>query len=185
MGWTDTDGDGIREDGNGNPIAFKMVTNTGNTVRGNVAEIVHSGLRQLGLNVEYELVEFGDLVSQLTDTYSWETMIIGFTGGPDPHGGITFWHSGEGLHLWHPNQPQPGTDWEAEMDELYIKASQELDREKRVEYYHRAQDVAAENVPVIYTTLSERLSAIRNVFGNTTPTLYAFWDNRYLYRTDR
>ena len=185
LGWTDTDGDGIREDGNGNPIAFKMVTNTGNTVRGDVAEIVHSGLRQLGLNVEYELVEFGDLVSQLTDTYSWETMIIGFTGGPDPHGGITFWHSGEGLHLWHPNQPQPGTDWEAEMDELYIKASQELDREKRVEYYHRAQDVAAENVPVIYTTLSERLSAIRNVFGNTTPTLYAFWDNRYLYRTDR
>ena len=71
------------------------------------------------------------------------------------------------------------------MDELYIKASQELDREKRVEYYHRAQEVAAENVPVIYTTLSERLSAIRNVFGNTTPTLYAFWDNRYLYRTDR
>ena len=185
LGWTDTDGDGIREDGNGNPIAFKMVTNTGNTVRGNVAEIVHSGLRQLGLNVEYELVEFGDLVSQLTDTYSWETMIIGFTGGPDPHGGITFWHSGEGLHLWHPNQPQPGTDWEAEMDELYIKASQELDREKRVEYYHRAQEVAAENVPVIYTTLSERLSAIRNVFGNTTPTLYTFWDNRYLYRTDR
>ncbi len=185
LGWTDTDGDGIREDGNGNPIAFKMVTNTGNTVRGDVAEIVHSGLSQLGLNVEYELVEFGDLVSQLTDTYSWETMIIGFTGGPDPHGGITFWHSGEGLHLWHPNQPQPGTDWEAEMDELYIKASQELDREKRVEYYHRAQDVAAENVPVIYTTLSEHLSAIRNVFGNTTPTLYAFWDNRYLYRTDR
>ena len=185
LGWTDTDGDGNREDGNGNPIAFKMVTNTGNTVRGNVAEIVHSGLRQLGLNVEYKLVEFGDLVSQLTDTYSWETMIIGFTGGPDPHGGITFWHSGEGLHLWHPNQPQPGTDWEAEMDELYIKASQELDCEKRVEYYHRAQEVAAENVPVIYTTLSERLSAIRNVFGNTTPTLYALWDNRYLYRTDK
>ena len=64
LGWTDTDGDGIREDGSGNPITFKMVTNTGNTVRGNVAEIVHSGLRQLGLNVEYKLVEFGDLVSQ-------------------------------------------------------------------------------------------------------------------------
>ena len=99
LGWTDTDGDGIREDGNGNSITFKMVTNTGNTVRGNVAEIVHSGLGQLGLDVEYKLVEFGDLVSQLTDTYSWETMIIGFTGSPDPHGGITFWHSGEGLHL--------------------------------------------------------------------------------------
>ena len=51
-------------------------------------------------------------------------------------------------------------------------------------YYHRAQEVAAENVPVIYTTLSERLTATRNIFGNTTPTLYGLWDTRYLYRTD-
>ena len=49
----------------------------------------------------------------------------------------------------------------------------------------RAQEIAAENVPVIYTTLSERLSAVRNVFGNITPTLYALWDIRYLYRTDQ
>ena len=46
------------------------------------------------------------------------------------------------------------------------------------------QEIAAENVPVIYTTLSERLSAVRNVFGNSTPTLYGLWDIRYLYRTD-
>ena len=52
-------------------------------------------------------------------------------------------------------------------------------------YYQRAQEVAAENVPVIYTTLSERLSAVRNAFGNLTPALYALWDIRYLYRTDR
>ena len=43
----------------------------------------------------------------------------------------------------------------------------------------------AENVPVIYTTLSERLSAVRNVFGNLPPTLCALWDTRYLYRTDQ
>ena len=47
-------------------------------------------------------------------------------------------------------------------------ANQELDRDKRVALYHRAQEIAAENVPVIYTTLSELLSAVRNVFGNMT-----------------
>ena len=71
------------------------------------------------------------------------------------------------------------------LDELYILASQELDRDKRVEYYRRAQDIAAENLPVIYTTLSERLSAVRNLFGNVGPTLYGHWDIRYLYRTDQ
>ena len=102
---------------------------------------------------------------QLTTTYDWDTILIGFSGGTDPHGGITLWHSGEALHLWHPNQSSPATEWEAEIDELYVKASQELDRETRVGYYHRAQEIIAENVPVIYTTQSERISAVRNVFG--------------------
>ena len=185
LGWTDSDGDGIREDSEGNPIEFSLVTNTGNSVREKVGTIISQGMEDIDLDVDYKLIEFGDLVSQLTRSYDWEAMIIGFTGGSDPYGGISFWHSGEGLHLWNPNQPQPATEWEAEIDELYIMGSQELDHQKRVEHYHRAQEVAAENVPVIYTTLSERLSAVRNVFGNTTATLYGIWDTRYLYRTDQ
>ena len=184
IGWTDTDGDGIREDGEGNDIEFSLVTNTGNTVREKVGTLVHRGIQEIGLRVDYRLVEFGDLVTQLTGSYDWEAMIIGFTGGPDPYGSISFWHSGENLHLWYPNQPEPATEWEAKIDELYIMAGRELDRDKRVDLYHQAQEIAAENVPVVYTTLSERLSAVRNVFGNMTPTLYAVWDIRYLYRTD-
>ena len=184
IGWTDTDGDRIREDGEGNDIEFSLVTNTGNTVREKVGVLVHRGMQEIGLRVDYRLVEFGDLVAQLTGSYDWEAMIIGFTGGPDPYGSISFWHSGENLHLWHPNQLEPATEWEAKIDELYIMAGRELDRDKRVDLYHHAQEIAAENVPVVYTTLSERLSAVRNVFGNMTPTLYALWDIRYLYRTD-
>ena len=185
IGWIDTDGDGIREDSAGNKIEFTLVTNTGNSVRDKVTTIVHQGMEQIGIKVDYKLIEFGDLVSQLTQSYDWEAMVIGFTGGSDPYGGIGFWHSSEALHLWSPNQQQPATKWEAEIDELYIMGSQELDRDRRVEHYRRAQEIAAENVPVIYTTLSERLSAVRNVFGNLTPTLYSLWDIRYLYRTDR
>ncbi len=184
LGWMDTDEDGIREDGQGNEIEFSLVTNSGNSVRERVGTMVSQAMEEIGIDVDYQLIEFGDLVGQLTVSYDWEAMIIGFTGGPDPYSGIGFWHSSESLHLWYPNQPQPATDWEQEIDELYIMGSQELDRDKRVQYYHRAQELAAENLPVIYTTLSERLSAVRNVFGNTTPTLYALWDIRYLYRTD-
>ena len=184
IGWKDTDGDGIREDGEGNNIEFSMVTNTGNTVRERVGALVHRGMQEIGLEVDYRLIEFGELVTQLTSSYDWEAIIIGFTGGTDPYSGISFWHSGEGLHLWYPNQPEPATEWEAKIDELYILAGRELDRDKRVDLYHQAQEIASENVPVVYTTLSERLSAVRNVFGNTTPTLYALWDIRYLYRTE-
>ena len=184
LGWVDADGDGIREDDAGNTIEFSMVTNTQNSVRERVGIIIQQGLGEIGIKADFRLVEFGELVSQLTRSYDWEAMIMGFGGGTDPYSGIVLWHSSENLHLWYPNQPQPATDWEAEIDSLYVKASQELDRGERVALYHRAQEIAAENVPLIYTARPERLSAVRNVFGNTTPTLYGLWDIRYLYRTD-
>ena len=184
LGWVDTDGDGIREDEAGNTIAFSLVTQTQSNVRERIGKIIQQGLEEIGIKVDFRLIEFGELVSQLTRSYDWEAVVIGLSGGPDPHGGINVWHSSENLHLWYPNQPQPATNWEDEIDSLYIRASQELDRSERIALYRRAQEIVAENVPLIYTTHSERLTAVRNVFGNTTPTLYGLWDIRYLYRTD-
>ncbi len=184
LGWADRDGDGFREDDRGNEIAFTLATNTQNSVREQVASIIHEGMTELGIKVDFQLIEFGELVGQLTASYDWDAIVIGFTAGPDPYSGIVIWHSSESLHLWYPNQSAPATEWEAELDDLYIRASQELDREQRIALYHRAQEIVAETLPVIYTSHAERLSAVRNVFGNTTPTLYGLLDIRYLYRTD-
>ena len=184
LGWADTDGDGFREDQSGNAVAFTLLTNAQNSVREQIGTIIQQGLTEIGIETDYRLIDFGDLVYRLTATYDWEAVIIGFSGGPDPHGGIALWHSSAALHLWHPNQAAPATEWEAEIDDLYVRASQELDAEERVRLYHRAQAVAADHLPVIYTAQAERLTAVRNIFGNTTPTLYGIWDIRYLYRTD-
>ncbi len=184
LGWSDHDNDGFREDDRGNQIAFTLATNQGNTVREQVTGIIHQGMTEIGLNVDLQVIDFGELVDQLTTSYDWDAIVIGFTGSPDPYSGIVLWHSSESLHLWHPNQSEPATAWEAELDDIYIRASQELDRELRFALYHQAQEIVAENLPLIYTTHPERLNAVRNVFGNTTATLYGLWDVRYLYRTD-
>ena len=124
-------------------------------------------------------------MGQLVSTYDGESVVIGFAGGPDPYGAIAFWHSDADFHLWYPNQPEPATAWEAETDGLRTAASQELDQEERVRMYHRAQEAAAEQAPVIYTAPSERLSAERNVLGNLTSTPCGLWEDRYVYRTGR
>ena len=184
LGWVDTDGNGIREDAAGNEIAFKLVTNTDNSVRERVSRIIQRGLREIGVQADFDPVKFGDLVAQLTRTYDWEAIVIGFSGGADPYSGIGLWHSSGNFHLWNPQQEQPATEWEAEIDDLYVRASQELDHPARVALYRRAQAIAAENLPVIYTAQGVRLTAVRNVFGNTTSTLYGLFDNRYVYRAD-
>ena len=184
LGWTDRDGDGFREDDHGAEIRFTLATNSDNDERVQVAGIIHDGMLGLGLNVMFEQPEFGQLVDQLVSTFDWEAIVIGFSGTPDPHEGIVLWHSSESLHLWYPNQREPATAWEAELDDLYVRASQELDRARRVGLYRRAQEIVAEQLPLIYTSHAERLDAVRNVFGNVTPTLYGLWDIRYLYRTE-
>jgi peptide/nickel transport system substrate-binding protein len=184
LGWTDRDGDGVREDSAGNPIEFTLVTNTGNSVRNRTTELIAEGMEAIGLGVDYQLIEFEELVNRLTTSYDWETMVLSITGGPEPHHSINIWHSLGGLHLWHPGQESPATDWERQIDELFVSAGQELDQAERVAQYHRVQEIVAENVPLIYTTVPERLTAVRNVFGNTTPTLFGILDVRYLYRTD-
>ena len=95
-------------------------------MRVQVAEIIRQGMEQIGISVNFESLEFPDLVTRLTESYDWEAMVIGFTGSSDPFGGINFWHSSEDLHLWYPNQSKPATEWEAQIDDLYIKGSQEL-----------------------------------------------------------
>ena len=120
----------------------------------------------------------------MTSTYDWEAVVIGLTGGSDLYSGIGTWHSSGDLHLWHPNQSEPASGWQTDIDELYVLGSQELDHATRVAHYRKAQEIATENVPLIYTSLAERLTATRNVFGNTIPTLYGLWDIRHLYRTD-
>ena len=69
LGWVDTNGDGIREDKAGNTIEFMLTTNGSNSVRGAVAERIAAGLREIGVRANYESVDFGVLVGQLTATY--------------------------------------------------------------------------------------------------------------------
>ena len=82
----------------GNPISFTMVTNEGNSVRTEITGIIHEGMAAIGLDVDFQIVEFSTMVAQLTGTYDWEALVVGLTGSPDPFGGMNVWHSGEDLH---------------------------------------------------------------------------------------
>ena len=74
---------------------------------------------------EVQVIDFGELVGQLSSTYDWEAVVIGFTGGPDPYGGHrVLAQRGGPAPCGTPNQPEPSTDWEAEIDDLYTQAVQ-------------------------------------------------------------
>lgn len=171
-GFIDRDNDGTIEDANGNKIEFNLYTNSGSTERIQIAAIIRKDLQNLGMKVNFMALEFNNLVSKLTSTFEWDAIIIGLTGGIEPHFGKNVWASSGQLHMWHPKEPRPETNWEKRIDEIFNSAVQELDDKKRKESYDEWQLIVSKELPVIYTMLSASIFAVRNKFENLKPTAF-------------
>ncbi len=163
--------DGMLEDPQGHPVEFNLYTSDAGTAsREQTAAIIRSDLEAIGMKVNLVPVEFNTLVNKLTSSFDWDMVMIGLTGGVEPHFGQNVWRSSGGLHLWDPNQLKPVSPWEKRIDEIYDQAAQELDDSKRKELYDEWQRITADELPVIYTVLGMDLFAVRNKFGNLKPS---------------
>ena len=172
-GYIDRNGDGWIEDPEEHTVEFNFSTNSGNNERVQIASIIRHDLQSLGMKVNFLSLEFNTLVTKLNSTFDWDAIVLGLTGGIEPHFGKNVWHSTGGLHMWYPMQKTPATDWEKRIDEIFIQGVQELDENKRKVLYDEFQVIVSQQLPLIYTVLNSDLYAIRNRFGNLKPTSYA------------
>lgn len=167
--------EGILYDAKGNRVEFNLSTSAGSKNGANVqmAYMVRADLEKLGIKVNLNTLEFNTLVGKLMSTYDWDAIIIGLTGGVEPHFGRNVWASSGQLHMWHPNQLKAATPWEARLDEIFAKAVEELDENKRKALYDEYQLIAASQLPLIYTVLAANIHAVRDRLGNIRPSAYA------------
>jgi len=166
IGLVDRDQDGILEDTAGHKVEFTMLTNAGNTSRERISEIVRKDLQRIGMKVNLLFIEFNPLVTKLDKTFDWECVLLGLTGGPEPHWGANVWMSSGRMHMWYPNQPKPATPWEARIDQIFSEGLKELDPNKRKVLYDEFHMIVNEQQPFIYTVAAEDLLAVRDRLGN-------------------
>ena len=159
-------------DKEGNLVEFNLFTNSDNNERVEICNIIKDDLKKIGIKVHFLGLDFNNLVTRLSSTLDWEAILIGLTGGIEPHSGKNVWHSSGQLHLWYPLQKRPETSWEAEIDKIFEKGAREMDRKKRKVLYDRWQEIISQEVPLIYTVNSSSLYAVRNKFGNLKPSAF-------------
>ncbi len=174
-GYEDRNGDEVIEDPQGNPIEFDLHTNAGNDVRHRMCLILVEDLAKLGMKVNYRPLDFAVIVDKLDTTYEWDAMLMGFTGSVDPHHAAELLRSSGKLHVWHANQPQPATEWEAEIDRLLDAGSRELDLEKRRRIYWRIQEILHAELPMIPMVHYKAFTAYSNALRDFHPTAWGVY----------
>jgi peptide/nickel transport system substrate-binding protein len=144
IGIRDTNGDGWREFPDGSIVEFELNTNAGNTTREAFCLIMAEDLKKIGIKANTNFIDFNTLVTRLLGGTLYEAVVLGLTGGVEPHGGSNVQPSCGGLHFWHYSGCEEAYDSEVRMNELFDLGAGTLDNDEAFGYYLEAQKLDAE-----------------------------------------
>jgi peptide/nickel transport system substrate-binding protein len=163
-------------------VEFTIVTNAGNNERIGMATIIQEDLKQIGMNVHVVTLELRALVDRLLKTHDYDACVLGLgNGDANPSAEMNVWLSSGGTHLWHPEQSQPATPWEGEIDALMRRQLTTLDPAARKRLYDRVQELVAQNLPMIFLASPNVLVGANKALGNFRP---AVLDHHTLWNVD-
>jgi peptide/nickel transport system substrate-binding protein len=159
-GWTDSDGDGIL-DKDGKKFQFELITNQGNTIRTKIAETLQQSWSKIGVKVSIRVLEWATFINEYVDKQKFDAVVLGWNITQDPDL-YDVWHSsncgGRKLNfICYKNE---------ELDKLMIEGRKVFDPEKRKVYYHKAQEILAEDQPYTFLYVPYSLVSLSNRFEN-------------------
>ena len=178
-------GEPLLLDSDGKPVEFSIVTSSSNADRAKMAALLQDDLKQLGMRAQVVPLESRSLLDRVTQTKDYDACLMAMASGDaDPNTDINVWLSSGGTHLWNPSQAHPATPWEAEIDRLIEEQMSARTFEERKKLYDRAQEVLAENQPMIFLASPNILAGAKNSIGNFHAAVlepYVLWNVEQLY----
>jgi len=157
-GWKDTNGDGIL-DREGKPFRFTLITNSGNETRRDVGVLVQRQLRELGIDVTFELYEWSVFLSNFINVKHFDACILGWGLSVDP----------DAYEIWHSSQIEKGFNFisyrNPEIDRLWEEGRKEYDIEKRKRIYWRIHELMAEDQPYTFLYVPLGISTLQRKFS--------------------
>jgi ABC-type transport system substrate-binding protein len=146
-------------------LEFALVTNTGNTIRIGISNLLVDDFKKVGVKMNFTPINFNALVTDL-NTSRFEALILGLTGGVEPHFGANVWRTDGGLHFWRYSSKEDPPAWEKRVDELIDKGATTFDPVEVKKIYQEYQRLVSENLPLLYTVNQQYLYVTKEIVGN-------------------
>ncbi|MBI5696384.1 MAG: peptide-binding protein [Nitrospirae bacterium] len=170
-GWKDTDGDGIL-DKDGKPFAFTILTNQGNDQRKKTGEIIQQNLKEVGVSVKLNTLEWQALLHDFIDKRKFEAIILGWALSRDP----------DSYDMWYSTKTKEGEFnfvgySNPEVDRLLIEGRQTFDIKKRTEIYRKIHAILADDVPYTFLYVPDALPVLHKRFKGVKKEPLGIWYN--------
>lgn len=138
--------DGITYDGTvlsykGEPLKIKLTYPSGNLAREKAAVVIQQNLKDIGIDVELELLEFATLMERL-QTGDFQMALHGNGAGLDPDTLSNYFVTGKGNNYTNYSNER--------VDELFGEAIQYLTNEERAPYYKEIAEILNHDLPTIF-----------------------------------
>ncbi len=171
-GWKDRDGDGLVEDKEGRPFTFTIRTNQGNEERKKVAEIIQQRLKEIGVGAEIQILEWSSFLKEFIKKKRFEAIVMGWGVGTDPDQYVV-WHSSQ----MGPDQLNHISYSNPEVDALLEAGRSSCVQQDRLRYYHRLQEVMAEDLPVVFLYFRDALPVVASRVRGVEPAPAGIFHN--------
>jgi peptide/nickel transport system substrate-binding protein len=155
-GYADSDGDGIRETPDGDPLVFRMNWPSDSLVAPRLAELLHDMWLEVGVDTELQALDPDALTAACCPTFDFDIILWGWGSDPDP---------GFLLSVMTTDEIPTGNSETGysnpEYDELYRQQQVELDTDKRKEIIWEMQRIVHEDLPYIIPFYTLAVQAYR------------------------
>ncbi len=159
LGWTDSNGDGVI-DKDGKEFSFTLQTNSENQRRAKTAVIVQAQLKEIGVDMQIERIEFNTF-SEKHRKKDFDATLGGWSAGLfiDP---TVIWHSGIDYQFNFTSYDNP------EVDALMEKGLKEPDSAKANVIWKEMQARIYEDQPYTFLFWRDDIVAVHGRFENET-----------------
>ena len=156
-----------------NPLSFELITNTGNDIRVNTAQILQYQLAKVGVELKIRVMEWQAFLNTVVHPRKFETVLLGWSLALMP----------DAYPLWHSSSSKLGgfnlVGYKNEkVDELIEKGSVTINKDELSTIYKDIFKIVAEDLPYLFLYIPDSITAINKKIENIEPAFIGIMHNQ-------
>jgi len=174
------DKEGNLLDKTGHKVEIDLLAASGGTFADFVCTEFKKNMKDLGIKVNFDLVNFNLLAGKINSSLDWQAAFFSLSGGDplEPNDSANVYRSDSRLHLFDQRLPDANEKttvsdaraWEKQIDQLMDRGAATLDKVERKKIYDQVQQILYDQMPFIYLVSPRTIVGVRNTIHNFQPT---------------